>query len=938
LRAAHALLCSPFVTEPEYRAALGGGRGDLGTVGRYLAIPAPRRPTVSIYFDSAWYRATNPHLGEARDALLHFLEPGVGLWRPPHPLIDPRHIALQDPALLGAAPTAAALARVLEEDLADPSPYFDRAHYRAALAAAGSAVPERGLLAHFLRHGLAAGARPNAWLDPVWYAARHDDVPPDPYGALRDFVVRGDPTGRPAGPEFDGALYWRRYSDVAEGGVPPLRHWLAHGRREGRQVPNDRPIPPRPPTHATIHDAGHAPAHDATGAPAPARVGARIGAPLEVDRAAAGRARAAFDAAGEAARQARKEAVRARPPPLLVCPDPAAMLGRIVPPVAAAPRLSILIPAFNEPALTVACLVALCEAPPATACEIVLADDASTDPVARRLADIAGLVVVRQPANVGFLRNCNAAFAACRGEYVLLLNNDAQPLPGAIDRLVAALDADPGVAAAGPKMLYPDGRLQEAGCGLTPDGRSIMVGLFLDPDAPEFCHDRDVAYCSGACLLVRRALVGPTLFDEAYQPAYCEDADLCLRLRAGGHRIRYVAGAVIVHRLAASADPTRQARRLRGIARNQARLQERWGEPLAAANRVRPIAFYLPQFHPTPRNDRWWGKGFTEWTNVARAEPSFAGHYQPHLPADLGFYDLRLADTLRAQAALAARYGLAGFCVYHYDFGDTRMLDTPMRVLAGHPDIAFPHCLCWANENWTRHWDGGEREILVEQRYDDATLARIVADVARHAADPRYLRVEGRPLFLVYRPLLLPDAAAFARRCRDGFARAGLPGPHLVYVESMEAVDRGLSPAAIGFDASVEFPPHGRAVPCETPADIVKEGWSGYRYDYARTAAAFIERPGVPYRRYPAVFPSWDNTPRQPLLGTSFEGATPELFAGYVEAKIDEIRALLTGDARLLFVNAWNEWAEGAHLEPDCGFGHRWLEALRDAMEARAWA
>jgi lipopolysaccharide biosynthesis protein len=322
---------------------------------------------------------------------------------------------------------------------------------------------------------------------------------------------------------------------------------------------------------------------------------------------------------------------------------------------------------------------------------------------------------------------------------------------------------------------------------------------------------------------------------------------------------------------------------------------------------------------------------------VVSAQPSFVGHYQPHLPADLGFYDLRLADTLRAQAALAARYGVEGVCVYHYDFGDMRLLETPMRVLHGNPDIGLRYCLCWANENWTRNWDGGAREVLVEQRYDDATLGRVVADAVRHARDPRYLTVDGAPIFLVYRPLMLPDPAGFAARLRAAFRAAGFPDGHLIYVESMEAVDRGLFPAAIGFDAAVEFPPHGRAVPADTAADIVKEGWAGYRYDYAQTAAAFIDRPGVAYRRYPTVFPNWDNTPRQPLRGTSFDGASPELFAAYVEAKIDEIRRGLMGESRLLFVNAWNEWAEGAHLEPDSGFGHRWLEALRDAVEAKRW-
>ncbi len=916
LQRIHGLLCSRFVDEAMYRAALGDGRANLATVMRYISFEVDRRPALSPYFDPQFYRATMPDLLAGHDPLLHFLEHGLADWRDPHPLVDLHWMATQDAARFGAVPGAGALAEALDGDFCDPSPYFDVAFY-----AAQPGAPIRGMLRHFLAAGIDAGLRPNEWLDPAWYAAAHDDVPQPPLEALRHFVLHGDGLGHAAGPAFDGLLYRRRYTDVADAGVPPLRHFLANGRAEGRQAPNDRPA--RRVAAATPPDGGG-------GAMA-------TGAAIETDPRAM---QAAYDTLAlrlAERRQAEKDAVQPVAPPLVSCADPVADIARIVLPECATPRLSILVPAYDELEHTVACLLAICRDPPATEFEVVLADDCSTDPDMALLAGVANLVVLRQERNLGFIGNCNAAFERCAGELVLLLNNDAQPLAGAVDRLVAAMDADPGIGAAGPKLVYPSGRLQEAGCSLKPNGDSAMVGLFRDADEPGFCYDRDVAYCSGAALLVRRALVGPELFDRAFQPAYCEDADLCLRLQAGGHRVRYVAGAVVVHHLSVSTNRQHQARKLQGIRRNQQALQMRWGSQLAAMDRMRPIAFYLPQFHPTPENDLWWGAGFTEWRNVTRAQPSYAGHYQPHLPTDLGYYDLRVADSLRAQAALAARYGIEGFCVYYYNFGERRVLGTPLAVLRANPDVDFRYCLCWANENWTRHWDGGEREVLLEQRYDAATLAGIVADAVADAADPRYLRVRGRPLFLVYRPLLLPDAAAFAATCRAAFAEAGFPGVHLVYVESMEAVDRRLRPADIGFDASVEFPPHGRAVPSEAAAEIVKDGWTGYRYDYAATVLAFLTRDSVPYPRYPAVFPSWDNTPRQPLRGTSFDGAEPAAFRLYVEAKIDEARQFLLGEERLLFVNAWNEWAEGAHLEPDTAHGHGWLEALRGAVEARTW-
>jgi GT2 family glycosyltransferase len=910
LQRTHRFLCSGFVSEDLFRRALGGGRADISLVAAYLALPVPQRPALSWYFDPAFYLAANPDIAEAGvDPLLHFIDTGIADLRSPHPLIDLPAIVADDALVLGAPPKIEALLDLLEHNLARPGPYFDPAHYLTQLA---GAAPGDALLRHFLQQGLRAGRTPNAFLDPAWYAERYPDVPDEPYMALRHFITQGDIEGREAGPAFDGALYRRRYTDVADSGIPPLRHYLTHGRREGRHAPTER----------------------RAGAATPA-VPVEVGLPGPVDPQEMQRSFADMRARVEAGWQRRKDAVRADPPAIVASVAPEQDIAGLKFARVEAPRLSILVPMFNELSMTVACLLSVQRAGPAPEFEVVVADDASTDPGTTLLGQVPHLVYLRQPANLGFLRNCNAAFGRCRGDYVLLLNNDAQVLPGAIDRLVAALDADPAVAAVGPKLLYPDGRLQEAGCFLRPNGESGMVGLFHHPDEGGYGFDRDVAYCSGAALMFRRRLAGETLFDEAYRPAYCEDADLCLRFIAAGHRVRYVSGAVVVHHLSVSTSRGSATRKHQAISRNQQILNERWGETLRRMDAIRVLAFYLPQFHPTPENDLWWGAGFTEWTSVVKARPSYAGHYQPHLPADLGFYDLRTPEALQRQALLARRYGIEGFCVYYYHFGSRRVLSRPVETVLAHPDIPFRWCLCWANENWTRHWDGGAHELLLEQSTDPATLAAVIADAVAQAADPRYIRVNGRPLFLVYRPLLLPDAPAFAARCRAAFASAGFAGVHLVYVESMEAVDRRVTPAELGFDASVEFPPHGRAVPASGGAEIIKPGWSGFRYDYPATVMAFVERESVPYTRYPAVFPAWDNTPRQPLRGTSFDGASPEAFRVYVEAKIEEIRQFLMGEERLLFVNAWNEWAEGAHLEPDAFYGHRWLEALRDAMTVR---
>jgi len=913
---AHRLLCGAFITEEQFHRSFGAGRADLTAVMRYLQLPVLDRPNVSPYFDRAYYLATNRDLAQTGiDPLLHFIEFGCAQLRSPHPLVDLRFIAGADPLILGVTPDVAALVELLDYDLIAPSPYFDPQEYRDR---AGPDVPDAGMLLHFLTRGLASGLTATPLLEHAWYGARYDDVSPEPYSALRHFIAIGDPEGRAAGPRFDGALYRARYTDVAGSSIPPLWHYLQFGRAEGRQLPADRQVD------------------------APSAAWTEVGDPLPVGPAAVETGYAGARDVIARARQRKRDEVVARAPMIIRTADIAAAVAELRFPVAEKPRLSIIVPVYNEIDFTVDCLQSIVATagalPPETGYEVVLADDCSTDPDAARLAAIPGLVHIRQARNQGFIRNCNAAFASCRGEYVLLLNNDAQLLPGALERMVAALDADATLGAVGPKILYPNGRLQEAGCFLRPNGESGMVGLFSSPDEPGYCHDRDVAYSSGAALMFRRRLAVPTLFDEAYLPAYCEDADLCLRLLNDGHRVRYLHEAVVVHHLSVSTNRQSVARKMRTIVANQQRLVERWGPLIRRLDRVRVLAFYLPQFHPTEENDLWWGTGFTEWTNVVKARPSFEGHYQPHLPADLGFYDLRAPDTLQRQAELAARYGIDGFCVYYYNFGSRRVLSKPLETVRANKDIPFNWCLCWANENWTRHWDGGDRQMLLEQSYDASTLDSIIADAVAQAEDDRYLRVDGKPIFLVYRPLKMPDPKGFAAACRQAFAAAGFPGVHLAYVESMEAVEAAVRPADLGFDAAVEFPPHGLAVPSDSTAVIVKEGWTGYRYDYPETAAAFVNRETVAYPRYPAIFPSWDNTARQPLIGTSFDGATPEAFRAYAEEKLEEVRQFHMGEERLLFVNAWNEWAEGAHLEPDSGHGHRWLEALRDAIAAKSWS
>jgi len=330
---------------------------------------------------------------------------------------------------------------------------------------------------------------------------------------------------------------------------------------------------------------------------------------------------------------------------------------------------------------------------------------------------------------------------------------------------------------------------------------------------------------------------------------------------------------------------------------------------------ARLIAFYLPQFHPTPENDRWWGRGFTEWTNVARARPLFPGHAQPRIPADLGFYDLRLTEAQEQQAALARTVGIEGFCYWHYWFSGTRLLHRPVDQLlaAGRPDLPF--CLAWANETWSRRWLGEEQDILIRQDYSPADDRAHIEWLLPVFADPRYLTVEGRPVFLVYRPVDLPDPRATTTLWRERCRAEGLPDPYLLGVNGHAVtVDCRL----LGFDGTVNFEPQLGALP-SVNADGLKV------YDDAearrRMASWYPDYPA-----HPTVYVRWDTTPRRGGDAIVFVNGRVENFTRALEGAIARVDG--QGEHALVFVNAWNEWAEGNYLEPDLADGRRYLDAI----------
>jgi lipopolysaccharide biosynthesis protein len=342
----------------------------------------------------------------------------------------------------------------------------------------------------------------------------------------------------------------------------------------------------------------------------------------------------------------------------------------------------------------------------------------------------------------------------------------------------------------------------------------------------------------------------------------------------------------------------------------------------------RLLAFYLPQFHPIPENDASWGKGFTEWRNVGPSRAYFDGQQQPRVPTELGYYDLRLPLVMEQQAELAREHGIHGFCYYYYWFEGRRLLHIPIDNMLKRRAPDFPFCFCWANENWTRRWDGAAKQILVPQNHSPEDDRRFIHALIPAFEDKRYIRVDGKPVLLVYRTELFPSPAATADLWRNEARKAGIGDLYLVRCEGF---DPFTTPAEIGFDAAYEVPSFylPNTVRADTTQLNVSPDFEGQIFDYDKIVRLFNERPDVSYNRHRGVMLAWDNTPRYGKKAVVFHNVTEAGYERWLTNAIEYTNRRFSGEDRLVFINAWNEWAEGSYLEPDLHRGRGFLEATR---------
>jgi len=343
------------------------------------------------------------------------------------------------------------------------------------------------------------------------------------------------------------------------------------------------------------------------------------------------------------------------------------------------------------------------------------------------------------------------------------------------------------------------------------------------------------------------------------------------------------------------------------------------------------IALFLPQFHSIPENDEWWGENFTDWTNTRPMQPFFDGHYQPHEPSEeIGYYDLNDVSVMIKQAEMARQYGIYGFCYYYYWFNGKKLLEKPLENMLHEPKVKLPFCLCWANHNWTRRWDGLEEEMLIEQTYDEDTYTRFIDDLYPYFRDSRYIRIDAKPVLLIYQAEKLKNPREATRIWREHAKKAYGIDLFLICVHQSSKTN----PNDFGYDAAVAFTPEWRSedvLSCSEHPTFYDNTVDATLIDYRKNTLSSCIKKTEEYLIFRCVYPMWDNSSRRKKKGAVIVvNNSPDLFKRFLLETSKNTVQQIEPSKRFIFINAWNEWAEGTHLEPCKKYGFKFLEICKE--------
>ncbi len=751
---------------------------------------------------------------------------------------------------------------------------------------------------HYVRHGAAEGRVASPLFDPIFYCDRYPDVAASGAEPLAHFVRHGAREGRQPHRWFDTAFYLRQNPLVAELGMNPLAHYLQVGANTGRDPHPDFDTPWYLATYPQVAASGMNPLMHFV------RWGAsqNLHPNPRAQREAEERRAAALTSAKAPAPREAGFTPRIAVVVHLYYPDLWEEIGHY---------LGQLREDFDL-------FVSLCTETGAGFDAQIRADfpHAEVRSFENRGRDIGPFVEFlrdRRLARYELVCKIHSKKSLHRADGDRWRGTLLQQLLGApviIREILDAFENDPGIGLLGPaNQLEHD----EESWG---SNRGRMVELAGRMGAPP--EAVTLEFFRGSMFWFRpRAFEGVRALDLRIADFEDEQGQLDGSLHHALERLFPIAVRAAGYQVHPFVRPTHAARLGAAVGKR----------------RIKLLAFYLPQFHPIPENEAWWGPGFTEWTNVTRARPLYEGHCQPRIPKDLGFYDLRVPETRRAQADLARAYGIHGFCYYYYWFDGKRLLERPLQEVVRSFDPDFPFCICWANENWTRRWDGLDQEVLARQTYSLESSRRFIREVIPMLRDPRYVRFQGRPVLIVYRAKEIPQIEETLAMWREECRSAGVGEIHLAAVRFWDIVDTH----ALGFDAAVDFPPHQiqvRDLTREVPGLV--PGFEGLIYDYRHAAQKNLEKRGHGYGKlaHRGVMLAWDNTARRGKAAHIAHGATPEAYRAWIEGVLEQEMEFSREPESLVFLNAWNEWGEGATLEPDQHFGTGFLEATRDALHA----